>query len=40
MRVTVNFYDAGGNSVSGLSYVFAGSHDFWEENDTTIHRPE
>src|SRR6267154_402131 len=30
MRVTVNFYDGGG-SISGLSYLFAGSHDFWEE---------
>ena len=31
MRVTVNFYDAGDIYVSGVSYLFAGAHDFWEE---------
>jgi hypothetical protein len=31
MRVTVNFYDAANSFVSSLSYLFAGSHDFWEE---------
>jgi hypothetical protein len=31
MRVTVNFYDAASTYVSGLSYLFAGTHDFWEE---------
>src|SRR5437899_902961 len=31
MRVTVNFYHAASSYVSGLSYLFAGSHDFWEE---------
>lgn len=31
MRVTINFYDAAGTYVSGLSFLFAGAHDFWEE---------
>src|SRR6267378_1312116 len=31
MRVTVNFYDPGTALVSGVSYLFAGTHDFWEE---------
>jgi hypothetical protein len=31
MRVTVNFYNAVGTYVSGLSYLFAGAHEFWEE---------
>ena len=31
MRVTVNFYDAGSVYLSGLSYLFSGNHDFWEE---------
>jgi len=31
MRVSVNFYDSANTYVSGLSYLFAGSHDFWEE---------
>jgi hypothetical protein len=31
MRVTVNFYTAADASVSGVSYLFSGAHDFWEE---------
>lgn len=31
MRVTVNFYNGANTLLSGLSYLFAGSHDFWEE---------
>lgn len=31
MRVTVNFYTAGDIYISGVSYLFAGAHDFWEE---------
>jgi len=31
MRVSVNFYDASSAYISGLSYTFSGSHDFWEE---------
>src|SRR5215203_3722173 len=31
MRVTVNFYDAASSYISGLSYLFGGAHDFWEE---------
>lgn len=31
MRVTVNFYNAAAASIPGLSYEFAGTHDFWEE---------
>lgn len=31
MRVTVNFYDSANNLFSGLSYLFSGDHDFWEE---------
>jgi hypothetical protein len=31
MRVSVNFYDSAGNYLSGLSYLFSGTHDFWEE---------
>lgn len=31
MRVTVNFYNAASAYVSGVSYLFAGAHDFWEE---------
>src|SRR6266568_9658797 len=31
MRVSVNFYDSANTYVSGLSYLFAGTHDFWEE---------
>ena len=29
--MTVNFYNAVGTYVSGLSYLFAGAHEFWEE---------
>ena len=31
MRVTVNFYGPANNLLSGVSYLFAGMHDFWEE---------
>src|ERR1035437_11019274 len=31
MRVTVNFYSAADAYVSGVSYLFSGAHDFWEE---------
>ena len=31
MRVTVNFYNAANAFLSGVSYLFAGAHDFWEE---------
>lgn len=31
MRVTVNFYNGADTLVSGVSYLFAGPHDFWEE---------
>src|SRR5712691_2273633 len=31
MRVTVNFYNSASSYISGLSYLFSGSHDFWEE---------
>ena len=31
MRVTVNFYNVADALVSGVSYLFSGSHDFWEE---------
>jgi hypothetical protein len=31
MRVTVNFYNAANVYLSGLSYLFSGTHDFWEE---------
>lgn len=31
MRVTVNFYTAADSHVSGISYLFSGAHDFWEE---------
>lgn len=31
MRVTVNFYNAADTYVSGVSYLFAGAHEFWEE---------
>jgi len=31
MRVTVNFYNSANALVSGLSFVFSGTHDFWEE---------
>ena len=31
MRVTVNFYNAAAALFSGMSYQFAGAHDFWEE---------
>ena len=31
MRVTVNFYTAADAYVSGISYLFSGAHDFWEE---------
>jgi hypothetical protein len=31
VRVTVNFYDAADTYVSGISYLFTGAHDFWEE---------
>ena len=31
MRVTVNFYNSTSSYISGLSYLFSGSHDFWEE---------
>jgi hypothetical protein len=31
MRVTVNFYDSANTFISGLSYLFSGTHDFWEE---------
>ena len=31
MRVTVNFYNAANTLFSGVSYLFSGAHDFWEE---------
>ncbi len=31
MRVTVNFYTAADAYVTGVSYLFSGAHDFWEE---------
>src|SRR5260370_14741080 len=31
MRVTVNFYSAANTYLSGVSYLFGGTHDFWEE---------
>jgi len=31
MRVTLNFYNAANTYLSGLSYLFSGTHDFWEE---------
>jgi hypothetical protein len=31
MRVTVNFYNNANAYLSGLSYLFTGDHDFWEE---------
>jgi hypothetical protein len=31
MRVTVNFYNGANSLISGLSYLFSGTHDFWEE---------
>jgi len=31
MRVTVNFYNGANSLLSGQSYLFSGSHDFWEE---------
>lgn len=31
MRMTVNFYTAADAYVSGLSYLFSGAHDYWEE---------
>jgi len=31
MRVTVNFYNAANSLLFGVSYLFSGNHDFWEE---------
>jgi hypothetical protein len=31
MRVTVNFYNDANAHLSGMSYLFTGAHDFWEE---------
>src|SRR5436190_9605800 len=31
MRVTVNFYNDANAYLSGLSYLFTGVHDFWDE---------
>ena len=31
MRVSVNFYTAADASLPGVSYLFSGAHDFWEE---------
>ena len=31
MRVSVNFYDASNSLLSGTTYLFFGTHDFWEE---------
>jgi len=31
MRVTVNFYTTADVLISGVSYLFSGAHDFWEE---------
>ena len=39
MRVTVNFYTAADAYVSGVSYLFAGAHDFWEEMTQQLTAP-
>lgn len=31
MRVTVNFYNGSSALISSVSYLFSGTHDFWEE---------
>jgi hypothetical protein len=31
MRLTLNFYNAASAYLSSLSYLFSGTHDFWEE---------
>lgn len=31
MRVSVNFYDASNDLLSGLNFIFSGTNDFWEE---------
>ncbi len=31
MRVSLNFYTAANASLPGVSYLFSGAHDFWEE---------
>ncbi len=39
MRVTMNFYNAANAYVSELSYLFAGTHDFWEEMTQSFTAP-
>ncbi len=39
MRVTVNFYNAADAHLSGVSYLFAGEHDFWEELTQQFNTP-
>ncbi len=39
MRVSVNFYDSGNTLISGLTFTFLGSHDFWEEVTQPVATP-
>lgn len=39
MRVTVNFYTAADAYVTGVSYLFSGAHNFWEEFTQSLTAP-
>jgi hypothetical protein len=39
MRVSVNFYTVADASLPGVSYLFSGAHDFWEEFTQSLTAP-
>lgn len=39
MRVSANFYDAGNNLLSGLSFTFSGTNDSWGETTQPVAAP-
>jgi hypothetical protein len=39
MRVSANFYNAGNNLLSGLSFTFSGTNDFWQEKTQLLAVP-